>query len=118
MIDLTAYNVYFICYHRQVHREPLYRRYYATTFSGACCYSFAFGFILIVLPLIIAYNTSGNDDGDLKTLSFDDDNDCILHQHFLFSAFWLKDDVIYEQPSVTYRYYTIVELHGLRYAYS
>lgn len=37
---------------------------------------------------------------------------------FLFSAFWLKDDVIYEQPSVTYRYYTIVELHGLRYAYA
>lgn len=71
----------------EVHREPLYRRYYATSFSGACCYSIAFGFILIVLPLIIAYNTS---------------------------AFWLKDDVIYEQPSVSYRYYTIVELHGLR----
>lgn len=69
----------------EVHREPLYRRYYSSFTSGACCYSVISGFMLIFLPLIIAYNTS---------------------------SFWIKEDVAYEQPKVTYRYQTIVELYG------
>lgn len=71
----------------EVHREPLYRRYYASLFSGSCCYAIAFGFILIFLPLIIAYNSSD---------------------------FWIKEDVVYEQPRVSYRYQTLVQLHGSR----
>ena len=35
----------------------------------------------------------------------------------VYTAFWLKDDIIFEQPSAAYRYYTIVELHGLRYGW-
>jgi len=69
----------------EVHREPLYRRYYAQTFTGACCYTICFGFLLIFLPLIIAYNSS---------------------------TFWLKDNIIYEQPSVKYRYQAIFQLSG------
>eukprot|EP00600_Ochromonadales_sp_CCMP1393_P008389 CAMPEP_0174970734 /NCGR_PEP_ID=MMETSP0004_2-20121128/9571_1 /TAXON_ID=420556 /ORGANISM="Ochromonas sp., Strain CCMP1393" /LENGTH=280 /DNA_ID=CAMNT_0016220545 /DNA_START=32 /DNA_END=871 /DNA_ORIENTATION=+ len=69
----------------EVHREPLYRRYYASAFSGACCYAFAFGFILIFLPLIIAYNSG---------------------------RFWLKEDIIYEQPKVAYRYQSIIQMSG------
>lgn len=44
----------------EVHREPLYRRYYAPICSAACAYTILFGFILIILPLIIAYNSYGN----------------------------------------------------------
>ena len=42
----------------QVHREPLYRRYYAPYMSGACLYAVMFSFLLIFLPLILAYNSS------------------------------------------------------------
>lgn len=70
----------------EVHREPLYRRYYAKTFTGACCYTICFGFLLIFLPLIIAYNSS---------------------------TFWLKDNIVYEQPAVKYRYQAIFQLSGI-----
>lgn len=73
----------------EVHREPLYRRYYAPACSCACLYALVFGFLLILLPLIIAYNTS---------------------------TFWIKQDVTYEQPQVTYRYLSILTLEGSQYS--
>ena len=69
----------------EVHREPLYRRYYASYTSGAFCYAICFGFLLIFLPLMIAYNSS---------------------------SFWIKEAVLYEQPAVSYRYQAIVEVFG------
>jgi len=69
----------------EVHREPLYRRYYANSVSGACCYAIIFGFILIFLPLIIAYNSS---------------------------LFWIKENIIFEQPKIVYKYKALVALHG------
>ena len=69
----------------EVHREPLYRRYYASYTSGAFCYAICFGLILIFLPLIIAYNSS---------------------------SFWIKEHVLYEQPTVSYRYQAIIEVFG------
>lgn len=69
----------------EVHREPLYRRYYASYASGAFCYAICFGVVLIFLPLIIAYNSS---------------------------SFWVKEAVLYEQPSVSYRYQAIIEVFG------
>lgn len=69
----------------EVHREPLYRRYYASYASGAFCYAICFGFVLIFLPLMIAYNSS---------------------------SFWIKENVLYEQPTVSYRYQAIVEVFG------
>lgn len=43
----------------QVHQEPLYRRYYAPWCSAASLYTVFFSFVLIILPLIIAYNSYG-----------------------------------------------------------
>lgn len=43
----------------QVHQEPLYRRYYAPWCSAASLYTVFFAFVLIILPLIIAYNSYG-----------------------------------------------------------
>ena len=69
----------------EVHREPLYRRYYASYTSGACVYALLYSFVLIFLPLIIAYN------------SYD---------------FWWKDRIVYEQPNINYRYEAIVQVFG------
>lgn len=69
----------------EVHKEPLYRRYYASPTSAACAYGVFYGFIAVFLPLIIAYNSS---------------------------SFWLKENITYEQPTVTYKYTTIVRMQG------
>ncbi len=65
----------------------MYRRYHATYCSGACCYALFFGVTLVLLPLFLAYNTTG---------------------------FWYKDGTYFEQPRVAYRYQTITEMHGRR----
>ena len=69
----------------EIHREPLYRRYYATYTSPSFLYGLIFGFLLIILPLIIAYNSTG---------------------------FWYKEGIYFEQPHVNYRYQAIVEVYG------
>lgn len=69
----------------EVHREPLYRRYYAPYLSSTFLYISLFGFVLIFLPLIIAYNSAN---------------------------FWLKDKTQFEQPSIKYRYHSIFEIFG------
>lgn len=71
----------------EVHREPLYRRYYAPAASLSCCYAIVFGIVLILLPLIIAYNTT---------------------------IFWTEETIYYEQPDVQYRYQTILQLSGTK----
>jgi hypothetical protein len=43
----------------EVHTEPLQRRYYAPVCSTTCCYMIIYGFVIILLPLIIAYNSYG-----------------------------------------------------------
>ncbi len=68
-----------------MHQEPLYRRFYAPLCSTACAYTVFFAFVLIVLPVIIAYN------------SYD---------------FWLKDDYYLEQPKLTYQYLTNFQCYG------
>lgn len=69
----------------EVFREPLYRRYFAPLNSYAFLHNVFMLFLVIFLPLIIAYNT---------------DN------------FWLKEATVYEQPSIKYRYEVIFELRG------
>jgi hypothetical protein len=69
----------------EIHREPLYRRYYATYTSPSFLYGLVFGFLLLILPLIIAYNSTG---------------------------FWYKEGIYYEQPHVNYRYQAVVEVYG------
>ena len=69
----------------EVFREPLYRRYYASYTSASFCYAIAFGFLLIFLPLILAYNSVG---------------------------FWYKEGTYYEQPQVNFRHQAIVEVYG------
>lgn len=69
----------------EIHREPLYRRYYAPVYSGACVYAIILGFLSIFIPFIISYNT-GN--------------------------FWQKEKVIYEQPDVDYRYISMFQFYG------
>jgi transmembrane protein 231 len=69
----------------EVHREPLYRRYYAPYFSASFLFAAAVGFLLVFLPLIIAYNSSG---------------------------FWYKEDTYFEQPLIKYKYQGIIEVYG------
>lgn len=71
----------------EVHREPLYRRYYAPAASLSCCYAIVFGVALLVLPLIISYSTT---------------------------TFWEEERIVYEQPTVQYRYQTFLELSGTK----
>ena len=71
----------------EVYREPLYRRYYASYFSPSFLFAIMVGFLLIFLPLIIAYNSTG---------------------------FWLKEDIYYEQPLINYKYQAIVEVYGTK----
>eukprot|EP01038_Epipyxis_sp_PR26KG_P013637 gene13637-18299_t len=69
----------------EIHREPLYRRYHTELISWGCFYTMFFWFVLIFLPLIISYNSS---------------------------AFWLREQIAFEQPFLTYRYRTIAQLSG------
>lgn len=69
----------------EIFREPMYRRYYATYTSASFCYALTFGFIAVFLPLILAYNSEG---------------------------FWYREGTYFEQPMVSYRYQTVVELYG------
>lgn len=71
----------------EVHREPLYRRYYAPAASFTCLYAIAVAITLILLPLFIAYNTT---------------------------TFWIQEEIVYTQPVVEYRYQTIFEFTGTR----
>jgi hypothetical protein len=50
----------------QIFKEPLYRRYYATTASLAWVYTLFYVFLLIFLPLFIAYNSSCNDQPSIS----------------------------------------------------
>lgn len=45
----------------EVHAEPLQKRYYAPICSSTCCYMIIYGFVIILLPLIIAYNSYGKE---------------------------------------------------------
>lgn len=69
----------------EVHREPMYRRYYSGYTSASFCYAVVYGATLLILPLVLAYNSVG---------------------------FWYKEGVYYEQPMVNYRYQAVVELYG------
>jgi len=69
----------------EVHREPMYRRYYSGYASASFCYAVVYGATLLILPLVLAYNSVG---------------------------FWYKEGVYYEQPAVNYKYQAIVELFG------
>jgi hypothetical protein len=69
----------------EVHREPMYRRYYSTYTSAAFCYSILYGVTLVLCPLFLAYNSAG---------------------------FWYKEGTYFEQPAVSYRYQTVIELSG------
>jgi hypothetical protein len=41
----------------EIHREPLYKKYRAPYYSAACLYAIVFGFLLIFVPFMIAYNS-------------------------------------------------------------
>lgn len=69
----------------EVHREALSKRFYAPVYSSTCAYTILYSFILIVLPLIIAYN------------SYD---------------FWWKEGSLLEQPDVVYTYQTTIQWYG------
>jgi hypothetical protein len=70
----------------EVHKEPLYRRYYAAApFSQSFAFTFIVGFLSIFLSLFIAYNSHD---------------------------FWLKETIVYDQPHLFYRHQAIVELYG------
>lgn len=69
----------------EIHREPLYKKYRAPYYSAACLYAIVFGFLLIFVPFMIAYNSRD---------------------------FWIKEKVVYEQPDVIYRYNAMFQLFG------
>jgi transmembrane protein 231 len=69
----------------EVFREPLYRRYYAPINSYAFLHTVFMIFLVIFLPLIIAYNSTN---------------------------FWIKEKEVYEQPEISYRYEAIFVFSG------
>lgn len=57
--DKFCYSCSHVSVFLQIHREPLYRRYHTNYSSAACCYGIVYVFAIFLLPLIIAYNSSG-----------------------------------------------------------
>ena len=76
----------------EVHKEPLYKRYYVKPSSASFLMALIAGFILIGMSMFISYNSWGTP--------------------FNNGGFWLKESIKYEQPVVEYRQQAIVELHG------
>lgn len=69
----------------EVHREPLSKKYYTAFCSTTCAYFILYSFVLIILPLIIAYNSHD---------------------------FWIKENYTLTQPQVTYTYLTNIQWYG------
>jgi hypothetical protein len=76
----------------EVHKEPIYKRYYVSPFSSAFLLSLVVGFVLMFMSIFISYNTWGTPYSNV--------------------GFWFKEEVMYEQPVVDYRHQGIVEMHG------
>ena len=76
----------------EVHKEPLFKRYYASVVSNASLVNFICGFVLIVLPIFIGYNSWG--------LPYSN------------AGFWYKESIYFEQPIMDYRHQGVVEVHG------
>lgn len=72
----------------EVHRSPIYRRHYANVCSETGIYCVLQGFLLIFLPLIIAWNSGGG------------------------SQFWTTNRFTYSQPKVEYTYTVLAEYRG------
>lgn len=72
----------------EVHRLPVYKRHYANIFSETGIYCVLQGFLLIFLPLIIAWNSGGG------------------------SQFWDTNRFTYSQPKVYYTYTILAEYRG------
>ena len=70
----------------EVHRQALTRRYYASLFSGTTLFCALESFLLLFLPLIIAFSSG---------------------------AFWLTEVTLLSQPQVEYTYTTIVQIEGM-----
>lgn len=70
----------------EIYREPIYTKYYANILSWTAVYYFIYSALIVLLPLIIAYNSG---------------------------QFWPQESVVYEQPQVTYQYTTILHMQGL-----
>ena len=73
----------------EVHRAPIYRRHYANICSETGIYCVLQGFLLIFLPLIIAWNSGGG------------------------SQFWTTSRFTYSQPKVQYTYTILAEYRGI-----
>ena len=69
----------------EVHRQPLYRRHFANMCSETGAFCVIQGFVLIFLPLIIAFSTA---------------------------QFWTTDVLTYSQPRVQYAYTMMTEFYG------
>ncbi len=70
-----------------------------------------YGFVIILLPLIIAYNSYGKIKIE-SDINFDIVNAFNIYSP-TFADFWLKEAYILEQPDVSYKYQTIVQWHGI-----
>ena len=76
----------------EVHREPLYKRYYAGHFSTTFLFSIILGGTLVLLPLFISYSAGGTPMNN--------------------GGFWLKEKTKYQQPHVAYRQQAIIQVNG------
>lgn len=73
----------------EVHRQPLYKRHYSNACSETGVFCVLQGFLLVFLPLIIAFSSGGS-------------------EHF-----WNANAFFISQPIVQYAYKAIVEYRGL-----
>ena len=101
----------------QVYKEPLFRRYYVSSAcSAACVYMIVILGLMIFLPLFLAYNSTGKAICSIvpPTLTACADTPLPTLNLSSFSAFWLKDSMLYEQPHIQYSYQAIFQFYGDR----
>lgn len=91
----------------QIFREPVYRRYFAPVNSYSFVHTVFMIFLAIFLPLIIAYNSTSERWLHALRSRPTADSSC-------GADFWLKENTVYAQPVVAYRYTAIFVFSGTR----
>jgi hypothetical protein len=92
VVDCKENTVQMLHWDFEVHKEPLFKRYYGGVVSQASLVTFVCGFVLIVLPIFVGYNSWGIP--------------------FSNAGFWYKEGVYYEQPILDYRHQGVVQVYG------
>ena len=75
MVDCKKNTVKMLHWDFEVHKEPLFKRYYGGVVSQASLVTFVCGFVLIVLPIFVGYNSWAEDSSNDSIFSKELDED-------------------------------------------